>query len=50
MYSQLIASLAGRVDSNADGGRNGRQVAAVGDDFVLVGFKKAEWESRLKTS
>ena len=22
----------------------------VGNDFVLVGFKKAEWESRLKTS
>ena len=22
----------------------------VGDDFVLIGFKKAEWESRLKTS
>jgi len=21
----------------------------VGDDFVLVGFKEAEWESRLKT-
>ena len=21
----------------------------VGDDFVLVGFKKAEWESCLKT-
>ena len=22
----------------------------VGDDFVLIGFKKAEWESRLKSS
>ena len=21
----------------------------VGDDFVLIGFKEAEWESRLKT-
>lgn len=21
----------------------------VGDDFVLVGFREAEWESRLKT-
>ena len=22
----------------------------IGDDFVLVGFKAAEWESRLKTT
>lgn len=26
-----------------------RRPLLVGDDFVLVGFKEAEWESRLKT-
>ena len=26
-----------------------RRPLLVGNDFVLIGFKEAEWESRLKT-